>query len=77
MLQNPGKYDDLISRSGNLECLESIRLDLDRTFPGHEMFKDSSSPGQVGLFKVLKAYSIYNPVDGYAQEYACVAGMLV
>ena len=41
------------------------------------MFTETNGPGQVELFRVLKAYSILNPVDGYFQGQAPVAAMLV
>lgn len=76
MSENPGIFDRLVSRSGKPKCLGQIRKDLNRLFH-HEMFKVPSGHGQTELFRVLKAYSIYNPVDGYRQEHGRIAAMLV
>ncbi len=76
MTENPGILDQLISQPGNPKCLIQIRKDLNRLF-NHEMFKDPSGHGQAELFRVLKAYSAFNPADGYRQEHGRIAAMLV
>jgi len=45
----------------------TIFKDIDRTFPGHNLFKDKYSDGQKSLYKVLSAYSKYNKEVGYVQ----------
>ncbi|KAK4015015.1 TBC1 domain family member 10A [Daphnia magna] len=77
MEKNKGVFDELLSQPGDPKWLDDIRKDLHRQFPMHEMFADSNGPGQVELFRVLKAYTILNPVDGYFQGQAPVAAMLV
>jgi hypothetical protein len=54
-----------------------LSRDLSRTFPGHDYFKDRSSPGQVGLFNILKAYSLYDQETGYCQGIAFIVGPLL
>lgn len=76
MSENPGFFDQLVSQPGKPRNMEQIRKDLNRLF-NHEMFKNPSGHGQAELFRVLKAYSIYNPVDGYRQEHGRIAAMLV
>ena len=47
---------------------DDIEKDLHRNFPTHELFGgEYEKIGQGELFRVLKAYSVLNPVDGYCQ----------
>ena len=62
---------------GDPKWLEIIQKDLDRQFPFHEMFASRDGHGQQDLFRILKAYSIYNPRDGYCQAQAPVAAVLL
>jgi hypothetical protein len=56
---------------------EQIERDITRTFPGHVLFRERQGPGQQQLFKVLKAYSIYNPRIGYCQGMAFISALLL
>merc|ERR1719228_1844327 len=44
-----------------------IFRDIHRTFPAHEFFKESGGVGQEALFRISKAYSVYDSEIGYCQ----------
>merc|ERR1719228_2800923 len=44
-----------------------IFRDIHRTFPAHEFFKDAGGVGQEALFRISKAYSVYDSEIGYCQ----------
>ena len=46
-------------------CEQVILRDINRTFPGHQYFQDEN--GQQALYKLSKAYSIYDVEIGYCQ----------
>eukprot|EP00475_Leptophrys_vorax_P042350 TRINITY_DN79916_c0_g1_i1.p1 TRINITY_DN79916_c0_g1~~TRINITY_DN79916_c0_g1_i1.p1 ORF type:complete len:513 (+),score=138.90 TRINITY_DN79916_c0_g1_i1:98-1636(+) len=46
---------------------EIIRRDLHRTNPDHIMFMNKEGAGQEALFRVLRAYSLYDEEVGYCQ----------
>ncbi len=46
-------------------CEQVILRDINRTFPGHTYFQDES--GQQSLYRLSKAYSIYDQEIGYCQ----------
>lgn len=46
-------------------CENVILRDINRTFPGHAYFQDEA--GQQALYKLSKAYSIYDEEVGYCQ----------
>ena len=56
-------YRLLLSKESNSESV--IIRDINRTFPGHQFFQDES--GQQSLYKLSKAYSIYDEEVGYCQ----------
>lgn len=68
---------ELDNQKGDPKWVEIIVKDLDRQFPFHEMFREKGGTGQQDLFRLLKAYSLYNPRDGYCQAMAPVAGVLL
>jgi len=56
------------NQRGQQKWMDLIERDLHRNFPTHEMFGGIYERiGQAELFRVLKAYSVLNPVDGYCQ----------
>ncbi|KAG7281832.1 hypothetical protein CRUP_030342 [Coryphaenoides rupestris] len=57
--------------------VDIIERDLDRQFPFHEMFVSKDGHGQRGLFRVLKAYTQFQPDEGYCQAQGPVAAMLL
>lgn len=59
------------------EHQHAIFIDLGRTFPNHQYYKDSLGVGQLSLFNVLKAYSILDPELGYCQGLGFICGVLL
>jgi len=58
--------------------LDDIEKDLHRNFPTHELFGGTYERiGQEELFRVLKAYSVLNPIEGYCQAQAPIAALLL
>jgi hypothetical protein len=56
-------YRLLLTKESSSENV--ILRDVNRTFPGHPFFQDES--GQQALYKLSKAYSIYDDEVGYCQ----------
>jgi hypothetical protein len=44
-----------------------ILRDIHRTFPAHEFFKDAGGVGQEALYRISRAYSVYDSEIGYCQ----------
>ncbi|XP_068583983.1 TBC1 domain family member 10B [Cebidichthys violaceus] len=74
---NPGKFEELEREQGEAKWLDIIEKDLHRQFPFHEMFAARGGHGQQDLFRILKAYTIYRPDEGYCQAQAPVAAVLL
>lgn len=68
------EYSQYLECSSRHEKL--IECDLSRTYPDHEYFK-AGAHGQIALFNVLKAYSLYDKEIGYVQGLAFIAGALL
>ncbi|XP_044131203.1 TBC1 domain family member 10A [Bufo gargarizans] len=77
MDQNPNKFTELDSMAGDPKWLDIIERDLHRQFPFHEMFVARGGHGQQDLFRVLKAYTLYRPDEGYCQAQAPIAAVLL
>ncbi|XP_056322332.1 TBC1 domain family member 10A [Danio aesculapii] len=75
--QNPGKFKELDSQPGDPKWLDVIEKDLHRQFPFHEMFVARGGHGQQDLFRVLKAYTLHRPEEGYCQAQAPIAAVLL
>lgn len=75
--QNRGKFQELDSQTGDPKWLDVIEKDLHRQFPFHEMFVSRGGHGQQDLFRVLKAYTLYRPEEGYCQAQAPIAAVLL
>ncbi|XP_029475623.1 TBC1 domain family member 10A isoform X2 [Rhinatrema bivittatum] len=75
--QNPGKFDELDNMTGDPKWLDVIERDLHRQFPFHEMFVSRGGHGQQDLYRVLKAYTLYRPEEGYCQAQAPIAAVLL
>lgn len=58
------------------KCEDTILRDVNRTFPAHDFFRDDGS-GQESLFKVAKAYSVYDKEVGYCQGLSFIAASLL
>ncbi|KAI8321481.1 RabGAP/TBC [Martensiomyces pterosporus] len=54
-----------------------IRRDLTRTFPKIPVFKREGGEGQQRLFRILKAYSLYDAEVGYCQGLGFIIGPLM
>ncbi|KAK9765608.1 hypothetical protein K7432_005927 [Basidiobolus ranarum] len=65
LLLEPTEYD------------KAIVLDLSRTFPTVEEFMAVGGLGQTKMFKVLKAYAVYDTEIGYCQGLGFIVGTLV
>ncbi|KAI7803329.1 TBC1 domain family member 10A-like [Triplophysa rosa] len=74
---NPGKFEELEKDQGDPKWLDIIEKDLHRQFPFHEMFAARGGHGQQDLYRILKAYTIYRPDEGYCQAQAPVAAVLL
>ncbi|XP_014058835.2 TBC1 domain family member 10A isoform X1 [Salmo salar] len=74
---NPGKFEELEREQGDPKWLDIIEKDLHRQFPFHEMFAARGGHGQQDLYRVLKAYTVYRPEEGYCQAQAPVAAVLL
>ncbi|XP_077079699.1 uncharacterized protein tbc1d10aa isoform X15 [Siphateles boraxobius] len=75
--QNTGKFNELDSMDGDPKWIDVIERDLHRQFPFHEMFVSRGGHGQQDLFRVLKAYTLYRPDEGYCQAQAPIAAVLL
>ncbi|KAG7504918.1 hypothetical protein JOB18_019439 [Solea senegalensis] len=74
---NKGKFEELEREPGEAKWLDIIEKDLHRQFPFHEMFAARGGHGQQDLYRILKAYTIYRPDEGYCQAQAPVAAVLL
>lgn len=74
---NPGKFEELEREQGEPKWLDIIEKDLHRQFPFHEMFAARGGHGQQDLYRILKAYTVYRPDEGYCQAQAPVAAVLL
>ncbi|XP_062989941.1 rab GTPase-activating protein 1-like isoform X4 [Elgaria multicarinata webbii] len=68
-------YRILITKESAQESV--ITRDSHRTFPAHEYFKDTGGDGQESLYKICKAYSVYDEEIGYCQGHSFLAAVLL
>ncbi|CAJ0933526.1 unnamed protein product, partial [Mesorhabditis belari] len=54
-----------------------IMRDIHRTFPAHERFKASGGEGQEALYKISKAYALYDEEVSYCQGLSFLAASLL
>lgn len=54
-----------------------ILRDIHRTFPAHEFFKEAGGVGQDSLYKISKAYSLYDEEVGYCQGLSFLGAALL
>ena len=76
-MHNPGRFQELERQPGDARWLDAIEKDLHRQFPFHEMFAARGGHGQQDLYRVLKAYTVLRPHEGYCQAQAPVAAVLL
>lgn len=71
LMKHPGAFDRYVQEQGEQKWIDDIQKDLHRNFPTHELFGGTYEHiGQTELFKVLKAYSVRNPVEGDERKLA-------
>lgn len=69
------QYERLSGETSPYEGI--IGKDLNRSFPGVEMFRDPDGDGQRMLGKVLKCFSLYDQKIGYCQGLGFLVGPLL
>ncbi|EHA99733.1 RAB GTPase-activating protein 1-like protein, partial [Heterocephalus glaber] len=69
------RYRILITKDSSQESV--ITRDIHRTFPAHDYFKDTGGDGQESLYKICKAYSVYDEDIGYCQGQSFLAAVLL
>ncbi|KAK7896263.1 hypothetical protein WMY93_021588 [Mugilogobius chulae] len=67
------EYRTLITKESPQDS--AITRDINRTFPAHDYFKDTGGDGQDSLYKICKAYSVYDEEIGYCQGQSFLAAM--
>jgi hypothetical protein len=74
---NPGVFTTLAAAEAPLE--KKIRLDISRTYPQHQLFRDPAwcGVGQKRLLHVLAAISVHCPAVGYCQGMGFIAAQLL
>ncbi|XP_018895651.1 growth hormone-regulated TBC protein 1-A [Bemisia tabaci] len=74
--ENSDYFPSLLSRIQDTDVVDSIQLDLSRTFPNNIYF---SAPGhhQSQLYNILVAFANQNTAVGYCQGLNYVAGILI
>lgn len=76
--KNPGYYQSLLGAEHDPKLVETIRTDLNRTFPENIHFRKTTKPClQQALYNVLLAYGHHNPAVGYCQGMNFIAGYLL
>ena len=58
-------------------CENVIQRDINRTFPAHNFFRETGGFGQDSLYKVSKAYAVYDTDVGYCQGLSFIAASLL
>uniref|UniRef100_A0A8D0G9I9 Rab GTPase-activating protein 1 n=1 Tax=Sphenodon punctatus TaxID=8508 RepID=A0A8D0G9I9_SPHPU len=69
------KYRILITKESPQDS--AITRDINRTFPANDYFKDTGGDGQDSLYKICKAYSVYDEEIGYCQGQSFLAAVLL
>ncbi|KAF5273077.1 hypothetical protein FQR65_LT04819 [Abscondita terminalis] len=68
-------YRVLITKDSS--CENVIQRDIARTFPAHDFFKEAGGLGQDSLYRVSKAYAVYDAEVGYCQGLSFLAATLL
>ncbi|XP_067125616.1 rab GTPase-activating protein 1-like isoform X2 [Centruroides vittatus] len=68
-------YQKLITQ--NSSCENAVQRDINRTFPAHEFFKENGGAGQEALYRICKAYSVYDKEIGYCQGLSFLVAALL
>lgn len=82
MLASCRNDEDLIAKYSQVltqDCKDDVyvRRDIGRTFPAHDFFRETGSAGQESLYRVLKAYAVYDEEVGYCQGFSFIAAALL
>ena len=79
IVNNPGYYDKLkklVKISPNFPYIKSITLDLHRTFPSMEFFKEKKNLDK--LCNILSCFSLRNSISiGYCQGFNFIVGQIL
>ncbi|KAK7869744.1 hypothetical protein R5R35_008281 [Gryllus longicercus] len=70
-----GSYRILITKDSS--CENVIQRDINRTFPAHHFFKEAGGLGQDSLYRISKAYAVYDQEVGYCQGLSFLAATLL
>lgn len=68
-------YQKLISQNSTSE--NAIQRDINRTFPAHDFFRENGGAGQEALYRICKAYSVYDKEIGYCQGLSFLVAALL
>ncbi|XP_070491954.1 growth hormone-regulated TBC protein 1-A [Chironomus tepperi] len=71
--QHPNLYEDLFRNQFQKEIVDSIKIDIPRTFPDNIYFDKY----KVSLYNVLSAFASHNPVVSYCQGLNYIAGLIL
>ncbi|KAJ8680841.1 hypothetical protein QAD02_016628 [Eretmocerus hayati] len=69
------KYRMLITKESSCESV--ILRDINRTFPAHDFFKETGGLGQDSLYRISKAYAVYDEEIGYCQGLSFLVASLL
>ncbi|XP_051154035.1 rab GTPase-activating protein 1-like [Leptopilina boulardi] len=69
------KYRMLITKESSCESV--ILRDINRTFPAHDFFKETGGLGQDSLYRISKAYAVYDEEVGYCQGLSFLVASLL
>ncbi|KAK3926524.1 Rab GTPase-activating protein 1 [Frankliniella fusca] len=69
------QYRTLITQ--DCSCENVIMRDINRTFPAHDFFKEAGGLGQDSLYRISKAYAVYDKEVGYCQGLSFLAASLL
>ncbi|XP_064455588.1 growth hormone-regulated TBC protein 1-A-like [Ornithodoros turicata] len=73
----PGLYRTLLQTHWQQEIVESIRIDVPRTFPDNIFFRNEHDGNRLALFDILAAHAHHQDSPGYCQGLNFVAGLLL
>ncbi|CAK9821815.1 Rab GTPase-activating protein 1 [Anthophora retusa] len=69
------RYRTLITKESSCESV--ILRDTSRTFPAHDFFKETGGLGQDSLYRISKAYAVYDEEVGYCQGLSFLVASLL
>lgn len=75
--QSPNLYSSLLNGTQNPELIETINIDIPRTFPDNIYFKDAPDGKRKSLYNVLVAFAHQNEHVGYCQGLNFIAGIML